>query len=195
MLKVNMKAQNKRLKNYKFLLPCYGVSENRFFESNMKYSDNNLKFDFGYKHKVKTSELKYQITSNNLIICKITNFETPYNEVSIDFESYKRIQTNDELSKVFKEKFNLKTFFRGRLLNNTKRGFSVGTYGLVGFIATCSLLSTNQNKTVLLYIDSINSNQEIVSFSQKNIHKKTHKVLLKLASNIIFVFDSNTRVI
>jgi len=195
MLKVNMKAQNKPLKNYKFLLPCYGVSENRFFESNMKYSYNNMKFDFGYKHKVKTSELKYQITSNNLIICKITNFETPYNEVSIDFESYKRIQTNNELSKVFKEKFNLKTFFRGRLLNNTKRGFSVGTYGLVGFIATCSLLSTNQNKTVILYIDSINSNQEIVSFSQKNIHKRTHKVLLKLASNIIFVFDSNTRVI
>jgi len=195
MLKVNMKAQNESLKAYKFSLPCYGVSENRFFESEIKYSSNNVNFDFGYKHKIKTSEIRYQITINNVIICKITNFETPYDESLVDFESYRRIETNDKLLKFFKEKFDLKTFFRGRLLNNTKRGFSVGTYGLVGFITTNSLLIANQNKTIILYIDSINLDQRIVSFSQKNIHKRTHKVLLKLASRIIFVFESNAKVI
>jgi len=193
MLKVSVKAQNKSLKNYKSLLPCYGVSENRFFESEMKCSSSDMKFDFGYKHKVKTFELKHQITSNNLVICKITNFETPYDEVSIDFESYRRTQTNDELLKFFKEKLYLKTFLRGHLLNNTKRGFSVGTCGLVGFIAASNLLIMNQNKIVILYIDSINLSQGIISFSQRNIHKRTHKVLLKLASKIIFVFESNSK--
>lgn len=195
MFKVNIKAQNESLKAYKFSLPCYGVSENRFFESEIKYNNNNTNFDFGYKHKIKTFELKYQTTINNVIICKIINLETPYDEISVDFESYRRVETNDKLLKLFKEKFDLKTFFRGRLLNGTKRGFSVGAYGLVGFIAINNLLTVNQNKTIILYIDSINLNQGIVSFSQKNIHKKTHKVLLKLASRIIFVFESNVKVI
>jgi len=193
MFKVSIRAQNKFLKNYKSLLPCYGVSENRFFESEIKYRSNNTKFDLGYKHKVKNLELKHQITSNNLVILQITNLETPYDEVSIDFESYRRIQTNDELLNFFKEKLNLKTFLKGRLLNNAKRGFSVGTYGLVGFIASSNLLTTNQSKIVILHIDSINLNQGIVSFSQRNIHKRTHKVLLKLASRIIFVFESNIK--
>jgi len=51
----------------------------------------------------------------------------------------------------------------------------------------------NQNKIVILYIDSINLSQGIISFSQRNIHKRTHKVLLKLASKIIFVFESNSK--
>jgi len=197
MPKVNIKAQNKFLNAYKFSLPCYGVSENRFFESEIKYNNNNINFDFdiGYKHKIKTFELKDQTIINNVITCKIINLETPYNEISVDFKSYRRIETNDKLLKLFKEKFDLKRFLRGRLLNGTKRGFSVGVYGFVGFIAINNLLTVNQNKTIILYIDSINLNQGIVSFSQKNIHKKTHKVLLKLASRIIFVFESNVKII
>jgi len=35
---------------------------------------------------------------------------------------------------------------------------------MVGFIAGDSLLTTNQNKTIILYIDSMNLNQGIVSF-------------------------------
>jgi len=181
------------LNAFKLSLPCYGVSENRFFESETRLSDNNVSLDFGYKHKIKTSELKLQSNSYNTTICKIINFETPYNEISVDFESYRRTQTNYELLKLFKEKFYLKAFFKGRLLNSTKRGFSVGTYGLVGFIATNNLLIVNRDKKIILYIDSINLNQGIVHFSQKNIHKKTHKTLLRLASRIIFVFESNTR--
>ena len=39
----------------------------------------------------------------------------------------------------------------------------------------------------------MNANQGIITFSQKNIHKKTHKTLLKLASRIVFIFDSNSK--
>jgi hypothetical protein len=50
----------------------------------------------------------------------------------------------------------------------------------------------NKDKTAILYVDFI-INQNIINFSQKNIHKKTNKVLLKLASRIVFIFESNSK--
>ena len=41
-----------------------------------------------------------------------------------------KIQSNNELLKLFKEKFNSKSFLKGRLLNGTKRGFSIGVAGV-----------------------------------------------------------------
>ena len=82
---------------------------------------------------------------------------------------------------------------KGRLLNGTKRGFSIGVAGVVGFLSVNNTVKINKDKTAILYIDSINMNQGIVSFSQKNVHKKTNKVLLKLASRIVFVFESNSK--
>lgn len=78
-------------------------------------------------------------------------------------------------------------------MNSTKRGFSIGACGLVGFLAVNNVTKINKDKTVIVYIESMNINQGIISFSQKNIHKKAHKTLLKLASRIVFVFDSNSK--
>ena len=79
------------------------------------------------------------------------------------------------------------------MLNSTKRGFSVGICGVVGFLSINNVVKINKDKTVLVYIESMNANQGIITFSQKNIHKKTHKTLLKLASRIVFIFDSNSK--
>ena len=56
-----------------------------------------------------------------------------------------------------------------------------------------SKININKDKTVILYVDFININQGIINFSQKNIHKKTNKILLKLASRIVFIFESNSK--
>ena len=107
---------------------------------------------------------------------KVKEFETPYNDILCDFDSYRRIQTDNELLGLFKEKFELKSFLKGRILNITKRGFSVGIGGIVGFLSSNNTVKVNKDKSVIVYIESINSNQGIISFSQKNIHKKTHKI-------------------
>ena len=191
MFKINVKAKNKSLTSLKSALPCYGFSENRFFESHCTRHKDNIIFDFGLKHKLKTFDIISTTEKSNFIISKIKNFETPYNEILADFESYRRIQINNELLRLFKEKFNLKSFVKGRVLNNTKRGFSIGVCGLVGFLSINNVVKLNKDKTILLYIESMNTNQGIINFSQKNIHKKTHKTLLKLASKIVFVYESN----
>ena len=110
----------------------------------------------------------------------------------VDFDAYRKIE-NKGLLQLFKEKFESKSFLKGRVLNSTKRGFSIGACGLVGFLAANNVTKINKDKTVLIYIESMNVNQGIISFSQKNIHKKAHKTLLKLASRIVFVFDSNSK--
>jgi hypothetical protein len=128
-----------------------------------------------------------------LTISRLKNFETPYNDILCDFEAYRKIQLNNELLNLFKEKFNSKTFLKGRLLNGTKRGFSIGVAGIVGFLSLNNTVKINKDKTVILYVDFININQAIINFSQKNIHKKTNKILLKLASRIVFIFESNSK--
>ena len=130
--------------------------------------------------------------SSHLTTSRLKNFETPYNDILCDFDAYRKIQVNNELLSLFKEKFYTKSFLKGRLLNGTKRGFSIGVAGLVGFLSMNNTVKINKDKTAILYVDFI-INQNIINFSQKNIHKKTNKVLLKLASRIVFIFESNSK--
>jgi hypothetical protein len=193
MNKVNFKSQNSSLKSLKSSLACYDVSENRFFESRIKKIGNNTLLDFGLKHTLRSYNSKLELKSSSLTISRLKNFETPYNDILCDFEAYRKIQLNNELLNLFKEKFNSKSFLKGRLLNGTKRGFSIGVAGIVGFLSLNNTVKINKDKTVILYVDFININQAIINFSQKNIHKKTNKILLKLASRIVFIFESNSK--
>ena len=167
MLKTNLKAQKKSLKFFKSSLSCYGVSEDRFFESELKTNHDQITLDFGCKHKLKVSKSKLKPQASKLMISKIKNFETPYNDVLVDFDAYRKIETNKGLLQLFKEKFESKSFLKGRVLNSTKRGFSIGACGLVGFLAANNVTKINKDKTVLIYIESMNVNQGIISFSQK----------------------------
>ena len=193
MLKLNLKSQNNSLKNFKSSLACYDVSESRFFESSVKKKNDSILLDFGLKHKIRCDDLRINLKLSNPIISKLKDLETPYNDILCDFDAYKKIRSNNELFKVFKEKLTSKSFLKGRLLNSTKRGFSIGIAGIVGFLSINNTVKINKDKTAILYVESMNMNQGIFSFSQKNIHKKTNKVLLKLASRIIFVFESNSK--
>jgi len=192
MIKFNFKSQNSSLKNLKSSLACYDVSENRFFESNIKKIGNNTLLDFGLKHTLRSNNLKLDLISSHLTTSRLKNFETPHNDILCDFDAYRKIQVNNELLSLFKEKFYTKSFLKGRLLNGTKRGFSIGVAGLVGFLSMNNTVKINKDKTAILYVDFI-INQNIINFSQKNIHKKTNKVLLKLASRIVFIFESNSK--
>lgn len=193
MLKLNLKSQNNSLKNFKSSLACYDVSESRFFESSVKKKNDSILLDFGLKHKIRCDDLRINLKLSNPIISKLKDLETPYNDILCDFDAYKKIRSNNELFKVFKEKLTSKSFLKGRLLNSTKRGFSIGIAGIVGFLSINNTVKINKDKTAILYVESMNINQGIFSFSQKNIHKKTNKVLLKLASRIVFVFESNSK--
>ena len=110
MLKTNAKSQNKCFKFFNSFLPCYGTAKNRFFEGGMNFTGNQAIFDFGCKHKTKISGLDLKSNKFDNIVCKIINFETPYNEILVDLESHKKIRINDELFKLFKEKFNILGF-------------------------------------------------------------------------------------
>lgn len=110
MLETNVKAQNKSLKKkicfefFKSFLPCYGAAENRFFESETNFSGEQAILSFGCKHEIRTSRLDFKLDSSSNVVCKITDFETPYNEMSADFESHRKIRIDNELFKLFKRK-------------------------------------------------------------------------------------------
>jgi len=194
MTKVNLKSQNSSLKSFKSSLACYDVSENRFFESTIKKSGNNTLLDFGLKHTLKSHNSELELISSNFTTLRLKNFETPYNDILCDFDDYRKIQVNNEILNLFKEKCDSKSFLKGRVLNGTKRGFSIGVAGIVGFLSINNTVKINKDKTVILYVEFINTNQGIISLSQKNIHKKTNKILLKLASRIVFIFESNSKI-
>ena len=46
------------------------------------------------------------------MLFKIKNFETPYNEMLIDFDAYRKIELNKELLKLLKKKFDSKSFLK-----------------------------------------------------------------------------------
>lgn len=194
MTKVNLKSQNSSLKSFKSSLACYDVSENRFFESTIKKSGNNTLLDFGLKHILKSHNSKLELTTSNFTTLRLKIFETPYNDILCDFDDYRKMQVNNEILNLFKEKCDSKSFLKGRVLNGTKRGFSIGVAGIVGFLSINNAVKINKDKTVILYVEFININQRIISLSQKNIHKKTNKILLKLASRIVFIFESNSKI-
>lgn len=194
MTKVNLKSQNSSLKSLKSSLACYDVSENRFFESSIKKSGSNTLLDFGLKHTLKSHNSELELISSNFTTLRLKNFETPYNDILCDLDDYRKIQVNNKILNLFKEKCDSKSFLKGRVLNGTKRGFSIGVAGIVGFLSINNTVKINKNKTVILYVEFININQGIISLSQKNIHKKTNKILLKLASRIVFIFESNSKI-
>jgi hypothetical protein len=190
MIKTNELFNLKALKALKTSLPCYGVvSETRFFESELKLLKTSCVFNFGFKHQYKT----LVVNPSNLTIHKIKDFETPYNEILTDFECFKRFKADDELFLVLMQKFDSKHFLKGRLLNISKRGCLIGACGVVGFLPLNNGIKVNDDKTIVIYVESINTNRKIVSFAQKPIFKKTQKVLFKLSSKLFFNFQSNSK--
>jgi hypothetical protein len=93
------------------------------------------------------------------------------------------------------QKFDSKHFVKGRLLNISKRGCLIGACGVVGFLPLNSGIKVNDDKTIVIYVESINVNRKIVSFSQKPIFKKAQKTLFKLSSKLFFNFESNSKYI
>ena len=190
MIKTNELFNLKAFKALKTSLPCYGVvSETRFFESELKLFKTSCVFDFGFKHQYKT----LVVNPSSLTIHKIKDFETPYNEILTDFECFKRFKADDELFLVLMQKFDSKHFLKGRLLNISKRGCLIGACGVVGFLPLNNGIKVNDDKTIVIYVESINTNRKIVSFAQKPIFKKTQKVLFKLSSKLFFNFQSNSK--
>lgn len=188
MFKNDDKALSRCLVDFKLTLPCYGFSENRLFESQTKDNGKNC-FDFGCKYDLRISSFNSVRKTPDFILFRLKNLETPYDEV----DSYGIVKMNDELAKILKEKCDLKTFLKARVLNETKKGFAIGAGGLVGFLSATNFVKVQDYKTLILHVESFNTKLGIVNFSQRNIHKKTHKTLLKLSSRIVFVFESNLR--
>ena len=190
----NKKSQIKCVKDFKLTLPCYDMSKDRFLESLRLNNGKEISFDCGHKYDLKTLDSKnLKERAESKLVFKIKNFETPYKKVLGEFESYRKIQINSELLKILKQGFELKNFFRARILNNTKKGFSVGVCGVVGFLAINNSVKVRNDKAIIVYIESFDIPQGMMNLSQKNIHKKTSKVLLKLSSRIMFVFNSNEK--
>lgn len=187
------KSQIKLLKDFKSVLPCYGVAEDRFFEILKTNHGKEISFHGGHKYDLKILDTRNLNQKMEARIFKVKNFETPYKKVLGEFESYRKIQIKDELIKILQQGFELRNFFKARVLNNTKKGFSIGVCGIVGFLPYNNSMKIKKDKTLIVYLESFNFNQGVVNFSQKNVHKKTNKVLLKLSSRIMFIYNSNVR--
>jgi hypothetical protein len=192
MIKTNELFNLKAFKALKTFLPCYGViSDSRFFDSELRHFKTYCAFDFGFKHQYKT----LAVNQSNLSIHKIKDFETPYNEILTEFECFKRFNAHNQLFLVLMQNFDSKHFVKGRLLNISKRGCLVGVCGVVGFLPLNSGIKVNDDKTIVIYVESMNVNRKIVSFAQKPIFKKAQKVFFKLSSRLFFNFESNSKYI
>ena len=87
----------------------------------------------------------------------------------------------------------LKYFIKGRLLNVSQRGFFIGACGVVGLLPLNSGVKINHDKTIVVYVESINFNRKIINFAQKGAFKKAQRVLFKLSSKLLFSFELNSK--
>lgn len=108
--------------------------------------------------------------------------------VSFNNFSLKRLEKQFFVLSFLKQIFSLKYFIKGRIYHFFKNGFIVILNGLVCFLPTnnCSYLDFGIGKSnifFVLFFSENNTNKIILS--QRNIYKKIHHTLFRMASRLV----------
>lgn len=165
---------------------CFGNFYNRVVEGIICRSNLKLFIDFGF-----SSLIEYKNFSNfdcqNLVLISLHQLNSVFDNVVID-----RFFSNKDFRFIYvlyflKKAYIKKCFLKGRFLNVTRNGYSVGICGTIGFLSKVQLYLPYFNRKFdnsIFYISKLDLIKRIYILSQKNIIKQSSRVLFKLSLSI-----------
>ena len=124
-----LKINKRNLCTFKDWIGCYEISKNRIFEA--VFCEKAVSLSLGIKYKVLLEREK--IFYKKFFLLNIMQMETSFSCMFFKFKqkNYKNISFLLRiLNQIYKKKFCIK----GRILNDVKGGFAVGSIGLICFL-------------------------------------------------------------
>jgi hypothetical protein len=70
---------------------------------------------------------------------------------------------------------------------------AVGFCGVVAFLPMSYFTTSTMGRLNIFYIVSLDIKKNMIVVSQKNLNKRVHRILRKLASRLIFLNESNVK--
>jgi hypothetical protein len=163
-LKTN-KRNNFGLQNW---LGCYDISKKRAFEGLL--CNRTFTMCLGKKYRFFLEKNKIY---KKICILKIVQFETSFRCAFFDLK--KRAKNSHILNQIQRKKFLIK----GRVLNQIKGGYSIGSAGLVGFLPKSRTIACKLGLVYYFLLLSLDSHRLSFVFLQK-----ISKTYLQTANNM-----------
>jgi ribosomal protein S1 len=205
------KFNSNTYKLFKNSITCFGPLQKRIIEGKIDViiSKDKLVFiDFGFLNEIESflTELSLRIpeffclTTKCNFIKKFSSFEFKVvvlqsfflNETIIKKHYF--LNFNVFLFIFLKQKQKKKRYIKGRILNLTKGGYSIGVCGFVGFLPNShTLLKLSKSIGIInsFYIITINKKKKNFIFSQRRMEKILKRRLLKLSSRLMYLEKFN----
>lgn len=193
----NNRFTNKQQTAIKNWLPCYKLERNRIIEGEIKKSNSNLihittqlKYDIHF-YTDKTDNLTLQ--DEKLAQLRLNSLESLFNTITVNRSTVQKEQNLNYTREIVKQVYNNKYFIKGRILNPIKGGMAVGFCGVVAFLPMSYFTTSTIGRLNIFYIVSLDIKKNMIVVSQKNLNKRVHRILRKLASRLIFLNESNAK--
>jgi len=191
MLKLLPNNSKNSTKNYGLIkknLYCYKILKSRLIKTKINVISKFLIIEFNIKSEFYIiQKIKPLIKNSHLLNLYLTDKKNIYNFIDNFFS--KKLDKLFFVLFFFKQTFLLKNFVKGRVLNFFKNGFVIVQNGFLCFLPTSNCLHINffLGKLNIFFISFFNEKEnKTIVLSQKNIYKKLHFTLLKMASRILF---------
>lgn len=172
--------------DFKEKLGCFSLFDNRITEGKVYNSKTSSTIDIGSKYLI---SLAKKLSVETLCL-KVTKLESILNNIHSDYYKFKDSQAFKLNWSLIKKAFINKCFLRGRILNKTYNGFSVGICGFVGFLPKKFSVMNKSRLNSIFVVTSIDHFKNSFSLSQNRIDKVSLKVLFRLSSRLSYVLKN-----
>ena len=125
-----LKVNKRNLYIFKNWIGCYEISKNRIFEG--LFCEKTFSLSLGVKYKV-LLEIEKKKAYKKFYELEIIQIETSFSCIFFKFKQ-KFNKSLFLLLKILSHIYKQKIFIRGRVLNDLKGGFAVGSIGLIFFL-------------------------------------------------------------
>lgn len=192
---------------FKTSIDCFGAHQNRIYVGKIDFinsQNNSVLIDSGfpsgimcflYELKLKAPREISDLTNRYNYIKKLSTFKFKIIGLQTFFDNQVLIKKH-YISHITlfnyilnKQNDNKKFYLKGRVLNITKGGYSIGLCGYVGFLPNSHCFYSNKIGSIIgVYVLSINkASNTLIVLSQKRLEKNLERQLWKLSSQFSFI--------
>jgi hypothetical protein len=187
---LNQKSNTKNINQIKETLSYYKAIKTHLLKTSLFSISKFLIIELNLKLSLKIIQYENTFVTSKKSLHLFVN-QKSQNCSSFNNLSLEKIKKSFFVRSFFKQIFLLESFIKGRVYQFFKNGFIVILNGLVCFlpINNCSYINFNVGKLNIFLISILKRNnfKKTIILSQRNIHKKIHYTLLKMASRLIFL--------
>jgi len=180
-----------KAKNYaQYSLTCF--FQNNTFHLSPIYAKNFVFLDIGNCTQAFFS-LNFYFKKTSINVClNVQNLKNIYHLISFGKSIFR---LDSFINNYFQVLIQKKIFVKGFFLNKTRYSIVVGFFGFCGIIPKKQLFSDIKSslihKKIFFSITAFDFHKKHFAGSQKDLIKKVNRILLKLASRLVFVFKNN----